>query len=228
MINKGFDIKFLSLITIGVFFLSQSIFSQSREWMSEYEINMLKNSRLIYNKPNNFKEVIGGNDCFENNPTLKKILICGGNKLQSNDSSFVVFNTIGTVYTRKPQNDQVIQVLPPKEKTPYTPNTHYIAYIKNDISQSLGKEAALNWQDHVRYYSKEETLKKFNADTAISYSINLKSQDYYQGKYNNLWVLMIQKKDKGFLRMYCFYENISKKKLAKYKAEIEKVFSYTN
>jgi len=228
MINKAFNVKFVCLITISLFFLSQNVLSQSQEWMSEYEINMLKHSKITYNKPDNFREVIDGNDCFENNPLLKKILICGGNKLQSNDSSFVVFSTIGTVYTRKPQNDQIIEVLPPKEKTPYTPNTHYIAYIKNDISQSLGKDAELNWQDHVRYYSKEETFKKFNADTVISYSINLKSQDYYQGKYNNLWVLMIQKKDKEFIRMYCFYENISKKKLAKYKTNVESMFKYEN
>ena len=225
MICKVFNKKHIILIAINLFFLCQESFSQSPNWMSELEINLLEGGYADYTKPVCFEEVINGTDCFENNPKLKKILTCGGNQLRSKDNRFVVFNMIGTIYTRNPQKDQIIRILPPEGKSTYRVNTFYIYYIKNDISQSLGKEAALNWEDHVNYYSKKETLNKFNAEMAISYSINLQPKDYYKEKYNNLWVLLIRKGG-GFIRMYCFYEDMSKRKLAKYKAKIESVFRY--
>lgn len=224
MINNRFNIKFISLITISLFFLSQKTFSQSPDWMSQREIDLLKGLKISYNKPNDFDEVIG-NDCFENKPTLKKILNCGGNQLRSKDNRFVVFNKIVTLHTGS-NNTELIDVFPAKGKSPYTWETFYMSYVKNDIRHSIGEDGVLNWKDHVNYYSINETVSKFNADTALSYSVHLEAKNYYKGKYNNLWVLVIKKKGRGFVRMYCFYEDMSKIKLAKYKTKVEGIFRY--
>lgn len=242
---ENHTIKLLSFITISFLFLSQNTFSQSVAWMPKWDIDFLKDAHITYTQPNGFDEVIQGGDCFENNPKLKKILRCGGNQLRSKDSCFVIFNMLGTTYTRFPENDQIGEVLPGKGKTPYTPETNYIFYIRNDIRQSLGDkefiwehpinwekyvkwENELQWEKYVQFYSKKEAKRKFNATIALSYSIHLESKDYYKGKYNNLFVLLIQKKDKpwDFLRMYCFYKDMPQNKLAQYKAQVEGIFRY--
>ena len=225
MIYKTLNIKNIIFITTSLFFLCQSSFSQSSDWMSEYETDALEVWNITYNKPINFTEVIGGNDCFENNSKLKALLVCGGNQLLSKNNRVVVFNMVGSIFTKKPENGQIIKLY--SSKSLYKGEKFYISYVKNDINQSLGKEAALNWEDHVNYYSKKETLNKFNAEMAISYSINLQPKDYYKGKYNNLWVLLLRKGGR-FVRMYCFYKDMSKRKLAKYKTEIEGIFRYND
>jgi hypothetical protein len=179
---------------------------------------------LSYNKPCGFEEVME-DDCFEDKPKLKKILNCGGNQLLAYDGSFVIFNMFHSTYTRQSENDQMIIVGPPRHKSEFTPERYYMFYVKHDLIQALSKEDAPQWKDHLLYYSEEETTNKFNADIAFSYTIPLEPEDYYKEEYNNLWVLFLTKYG-GFLRMYCFYKDMPKKKSAEYKARIEGTFNY--
>lgn len=206
-----------------MFFPLQKTFSQTTPWMSEMEIDVLRDSEITFNRPSRFYEVMG-NDCFDDNPMLKEMLICAGNELRSKDDRFLVFNKISTIYTRLPQNDQILTILHPN--SPYTYKTEYIYYIKNDLEQTLGPEAAQNWKEHVDFYPEGEAKDKFNADIALSYSLKLDPKDAYQGEYDNLWVLTLVSEHGFFLRMYCFYKDLPKRKLKRYKAKVETIFRF--
>ena len=211
--------------TIILCCICQITFSQSPKWMSEMEVDVLRDWKIIYKKPNKFNQVVG-NDCFNNNPKLKSMMKCGGNQLHSRNGDFIVFNMIGTVFTRDVDDEPLIVVLPGIGKPPYTLEGQFISYIKNDIVQLFGEKAASNWKNHVNYSSNEKTVNKFNSDVVISYSINLEPKDYYKGVYNNLWVLVIRKKNRGYVRMYFLYKDISNRKLAKYKTNVESIYKY--
>ena len=89
-----------------------------------------------------------------------------------------------------------------------------------------GDTAAQNWKSYVTYYSSTEVRHKFNADTAISFSIKLNPGEYHLGKYNHLDALFLQRSGRGFVNFYFFYTDKGKKQLAKYWSAMEGVLRY--
>lgn len=215
--------KRICLIVAIMCYLVLGIFAQSSDWMPQFQINTLDSMHLKYTKPEIFTEV-AGSDCFKGNEKLQRIMVCGGNQLHSKKKKFIVFIMISSVHTRETDSEQIITVLPPN--SPYKSETKHIFYIRKDIKESLGVKAAQTWKDYVDYYPPEKATKKFKADTVITYSIPLDRQDYYQDKYKNLRVLVIQKKERQFVRIYCFYRNMWRRKVAKYMAAVENIFRY--
>lgn len=283
MIYKIFNKKHINLFAISLFFLCQTSFSQSPDWMSEYEIKALEEMNLIYTKSNKFDEITGHKP-FKNNQTWLEYEY---NQLQSTDNRFIAFININGISRIHKKIGLLsisnLGILSPKEKEHYKSGEIYIDFMKRGILNYKGEEEAANWEKHINFYSKKETENKFNADKAISYSIKLQPKDYHQGKYNNLWVLYLQKKYKrfktpkefkeykklkfkeidsiwtleeketiaykdfieswekalsgsgelfihptGFVMIYCFYEDMPKRKLAKYKAKVEDIFRYND
>jgi len=106
---------------------------------------------------------------------------------------------------------------------------------KNIVELCYGKEA--DWGDYVQYYPQQYAKSKFNADTVISITLtykihedfNYESDKYYfnriNGKlnsnYNHGKVFIIQKEERKFITMYCFYNEKAKKSLDAYMAAIE-------
>ena len=220
---KVFNIKFIGIITISLFFLCQTSFSQSPDWMSEGAIYQLKEMNLTYNNPNNFDEVIE-NEFFENNPALKDELWVGSNQLRSKDNRFIVFSKFNR-NTMKNGNllriQRSIYHMDPKRRKIYLSDKIYTMYM--DATTLASEEVAANWEDYINHYSKEETVNKFNAEKAVSYSIKLQPKDYYKGKYNNLWVLFLQKKYKG-LKTFKAYKEFEEKRVNNFKkAELDKI-----
>ncbi len=78
----------------------------------------------------------------------------------------------------------------------------------------------------MQYYSQKETKEKFNANTAFTYSVKLNDDELYKDKYKFLKVLVLQKRDRGFVELYCFYTDDGAKELEKYWALLENAFRY--
>lgn len=80
----------------------------------------------------------------------------------------------------------------------------------------------------VRYHPHEYAREKFNADTAIVFDMEMHgdilSEDHLFGKYRKCKGVLLQKKNRGYIAMFCFYnkdrywrENIE---------TVEKLFKY--
>lgn len=236
---------FQNFLIFAFVFCTSTIFSQSKDWVLEADIKELYAKGISYNKPCKFSEVKGV-EYFENNRKLSKIIVYGRNQLHSKNKKFIVFNMIGqTVYDKKGDFYAVMVGAKP----------NYLSLIKNDIHISLGvkkntakiplnskntktietlkefsnrNDEQLEWKEHVNFYTPEETKNIFNSDFAASYTINLEPEDYYKGEYNNLWVLVLQAEGGGWVRMYCFYKDMRKRKLSKYKTQVESIFKFQN
>ncbi|MFD2969831.1 hypothetical protein [Sphingobacterium bambusae] len=76
----------------------------------------------------------------------------------------------------------------------------HLANPKHSILGAYGKQIEPHWKDFIRYYSDEDAKTKFNADTAITFTIALDSNIYYKGKYGYLDALFVMK---VFLTITC-------------------------
>ncbi len=199
--------------------------TEDNGWLTRKDSAILKAMRLTYKKPQVFEEAIG-TECFKDNPKLEEILTCENNQLHSRDGQFIAFIRIYKPFDKQDSID--MKKLFPGGKYDIIDKMH-INLIKQDLSTSLGKEAALNWKQNVKYYTTASAKEKFNADTAISVTIRLEPVDFYKGKYSKLEALYIQKRGRGFVNFYCFYTDEVKKNARlyeKYKKAIEGVFRY--
>jgi len=249
--RQGANIKIsdysLYIVFCVLLFPCQQSFSQSSDWMLPGDIKQLKTMGVVYRKPIGFKEV-SGIISLEDNTKFRNIICFGRNQLYSKNNKFIAFNMIDSKIYGKDTTEYSILVSPGKQSANY--KELYLRCIELDIERLLEKKetgykvsetngatkvfqkkidtsnAPLNWKEHVNFYPTEEAMAKFKADVAISYSINLEPEDYYQNRYSNLWVLVLQKKDRGFIRIYCFHENIPATQLEKYKAKMEGIFMY--
>ena len=209
-------------ILAGLLWLPIAGLGQSEEWMPQYHIDILKSMKLTYKKPDGFTEV-PGTECFKFIPKLKLILTCAGNQLHSEDGQFIAFIPIYRILTKQDSID--IKRMFPNGIFEGVDRRH-ASQIRGNIRYSLGDTAAQNWKSYVTYYSSTDARYKFNADTAISFSIKLNPGEYYLGKYNHLDALFLQREGKGFINFYCFYTDKAKKHLAKYWNAIEGIFRY--
>ena len=81
-----------------------------------------------------------------------------------------------------------------------------------------------NWKKYVSYLSNSEAKTKFNADTAIYFS--LQKNPFSGSKYEKSDVLIIHKKDRGCLAMFFLYNTDSKEKLNDYITAMERSIKY--
>lgn len=244
MFKKSISFYFLNL---AMFMVCSFTFSQSSEWMYYKDIDRLNFMDLSYEKPKKFKEIKGFH-AFEKKSIFSNIIFTGTNKLVSNNNKVVIFSMLGD----EPYQQDGANVVIAFSDT----LSRHMAFIREDFWKSNYMDSKLEtvkvnkgknrgdslrllyekqeklrkefvWKPYVNFYTKLDSKLKFNSDFAASYSLNLKPKDYYKGEYNNLWVLVFKrKKNNGYVRMYCFYKDMPKKKLEKYKAQVESVFHF--
>lgn len=203
--------------------------SDTSRWMGKDDINTLKTLKVIYKKPLIFIEV-PGLDCFKRNPKLELMLTCSGNQLHSKDGEFITFISVNR-FLKKADSVSLQQTFP--EMRIADLNNQHVNQIRAAILYSLGKDAALrgenvafNWKQYVHYYSDEEAIKIFNADTAITFITKLNDNEVYKGKYKYLKALYLQKKGRGFMEIYSLYSDKGKNHLPKYWHAVEGIFKY--
>lgn len=223
------------LLFLALFCLCQTGFGQQiyiigadnshllgKGWMAPESVAYLKSMKLNYKKPDGFKETYLASECFEPNSKLARMLTCVGNKLYTEEGDFIVFMPVYPILSPK-------DVANWKEIIPnfkYEIDQLHINQVRQMIKVGLGDKAAGEWRKHVTYYSTKDAKSKFNADTAITFSLKLDSTEYYKNKYKYLDVLLIQKNGRSFVGFYCFYDEKGKKNLPKYRKAIEDILRY--
>ncbi|MDR2010642.1 MAG: DUF1080 domain-containing protein, partial [Bacteroidales bacterium] len=103
-------------------------------------------------------------------------------------------------------------------------DVEHISLMRNIVRVFFGNDVSA-WKNRVEYYG-DEIRAKFNADTVVSCLIQLPDTEYYQDKYGYCKVIIIQKKGRGCLPLYCFYNDIAAKNTEKYFAATEGLFKY--
>ena len=180
----------------------------------------LKSMELTYKKPDLFQT--SDLEYFKNNPTLKYML-GARDLLRSEDGNFIaMFPTVYKIFTK----EKFLKIKDLFPETPELVNKQHAAQLRSELKATLGEKAGQNWKEYLNYYPAEKAINKFNADTAIAYTIKLNPNDYYKGTHANLWTLTIQKRHKGYVTIHCFYEDMPEEELNKYKAAVESIFSY--
>lgn len=233
--NKSISImKNINLFAIFLL-LSQAIFAQNKpyfivvrdttpvhyKWMGDYS-RTLTSMKLSYQKPKGFNEV-GKSECFKDYPKLESTFSCLSNRLVSKDEQFISFLIAYNIFTEEFRKE--MDVLFFGKEFDYVDKQH-VNQIKGIIRSYYNEEAAKHWKDSVTYYPPDITKDKFNADSVISFSIALRPEDYYKNEYKYVDILLLQKKGRGYVYFVSFYTDKAKRKLNKYKREIEGVLRY--
>ena len=81
---------------------------------------------------------------------------------------------------------------------------------------------------NINYYSDKDAFIKFNADTALVFDVDMHgeilSEKHLFGQYYKCKALLLQKNDRGYITMFCFFNE--DKDWNKYQKTIEKLFRY--
>ncbi len=181
-----------------------------------HSVDIIESMKLHYNRPKGFTE-ISESECFESKPKLALMITCAQRQLKSKNGEFIAFFSM---YRPLGIEDSIFISRISPNGFPGLDRQHE-GNIKYSIVQSMGKEAGENWKQYVDYYPVGEARRKFNADTAIFYSIKLEPKDYYLDKYNHFDVLCLTKKRRGMIFFYCFYTDEGKKKFNEYWKAVE-------
>lgn len=190
-------------------------------WIAPQDVAILKSMKLKYKKPRGFKEAYRASECFEPNSKLSLSLTCVVNKLYTKEEDFIAFMPLHRVFGPEEIADWK-KIIP---NFNYDVDQILNSNLKRIIRVWYGDEAAGDWEQYVTYYPTAEAKRKFNADKAVTFSIKLDSAEYFD-RYKYLDVFSIQKKGRGSVSFYCFYDEKGKKNLAKYKKAIEGVLRY--
>jgi hypothetical protein len=129
--------------------------------------------------------------------------------LASRDGHFLTFLLIQEPSTRENSVDK-----------------EHIYEIKNLVKELYGEKNVDKWEKYVRFYSSQDAKREFNADTVISLSLPKEKNGYYVSPYPYGSVLVIQKNNRGYLPMFCFYDETGKKNLEKYMSDLKGAFRY--
>ena len=103
-------------------------------------------------------------------------------------------------------------------------NTYHLEIIKGDFFRNTGERVTSLCDLPLIYKSSKYARKAFNADTVITYPLRM--WENLENKYNHCQVMIIQKKRRGCIALYCFYNDKGAKKLSHYIRSLEHVFWY--
>jgi len=112
-------------------------------------------------------------------------------------------------------------------KTAPSPATHHRIPMNIDLNEVLQREythevTQEEFDKYVTFYPEEYARTKFNADSVATYNCcPILSRYPYEGKYTGCQALMIEKKDKGYVILYCFYTEEGKHCLNAFMKELD-------
>ena len=165
---------------------------------------------------------------------------CLAVSLSTEDLSFIAFYDIHNPVTKE---DSIFysNAIDSSGKPINTPVDNNSLFVKFTVQKSFGNDA--NWKDYVHYYPSDEAKSKFNADTVLSIVIPLDvNEDYkdikaptrpppvgielFQGDYSHCTVLIIQKRGRGCVAIYCLYDEKKVPDVGAHIAAIEGTLKY--
>ena len=142
----------------------------------------------------------------------------------SKDSNFIILTAIPSIFCRR--NDSVYADFDLLPEMKVEMNTYHLTHIKADFLKNTGKRVAFLSELPITYKSSKYARESFNADTVITYP--LKMWEKYENKYTHCLVILIQKRYRGCIPLYCLYTDEGAKKLNHYIKSLQKVFWYRN
>ena len=84
-----------------------------------------------------------------------------------------------------------------------------------------------SWRDSITVFSTGEARRKWNADSAFTFSLHLRPEDYYKKDFKHVKILLIQKKGRGgYAYIISFYTDKAKENFDKYWRRIEKTLRF--
>lgn len=224
--------KFIKLFLVAFLYLCQTGYGQivggdnshmiEEGWISSSAVGILESMKLKYTRPDGFKEAYKYSECFTPGAKLSLTLGCIDNKLYSEEEDFIIFMPV-----RPLLSPEVIARW--KKRTPnfsYDIDSLHIKQVKHIIKTWYGDMAGDKWENYVDYYPPVEAKAKFNADTVITFSINLTKDEFYKNRYKYLDVFLIQKNGRGFIAFYSFYDEKGKSNLESYRDKLESVLQF--
>ena len=215
------------ILMIVLLMLSGRVYSQHyyEDDLQTYRIG------IEYQIPENFSQVPDTQEdydlnieCFDSESIiLQKSFTCQMNRFNSDDGCVKVFTK---AYEIDSKEDSIRNVKMAHYDTRFPRNTFHIPYIGIDIAYFYGVEARQHWKEYVYYYPDEEARKICNADTLIFYTLKLNDGEYFQNRYNRIAVYCMQKNERGFFNVYCFYDDQAANNPEKYLEPVLKAFRF--
>lgn len=204
-INFSVIMLYLRYIVCGICFYCSQISGQTNmDWITAEQQAVLKAMKLDYTLPDGFTGT-KYEECFDSISQFDWMLPCVSSHIISQDKHFHTSLVIYNLFSRS--NDDYIAEL--------WRNVYY-SYKDKIFGESL--ENYVRPDNDVKIFS--------NADTVIICSLVLNEGNRYLNKYNHCDVIYYQKKNRGFIGLYCFYDDIAVANLDKYMQEIKRVFRY--
>ena len=146
------------------------------------------------------------------------------NCILSKDSNFIAYVSVPPIFCG--DKDSIYADFSFKTGFMIEMNTYHLTHIKADFLKNTGKRVAFLSELPITYKSSKYAHESFNADTVITYP--LKMWEKYENKYTHCLVILIQKRYRGCIPLYCLYTDEGAKKLNHYIKSLKKVFWYRN
>ena len=146
------------------------------------------------------------------------------NCILSKDSNFIAYVSVPPIFCG--DKDSIYADFSFKTGFMIEMNTYHLTHIKADFLKNTGKRVAFLSELPITYKSSKYARESFNADTVITYP--LKMWEKYENKYTHCLVILIQKRYRGCIPLYCLYTDEGAKKLNHYIKSLKKVFWYRN
>ena len=185
------------------------------KWMGSEGEMVADSMKLKYRKPKGFRQD-GTLECFKDYPNLRRTFSCIGHRLHSEDGQFLSFLSFVYFY----EYHRNLYYLSHKRKR--TVDSQHHSQIRAIFKDYYGDEIGDSWRDSVTVVSTEEARKKWNADSAFTFSLHLRPEDYYKKDFKHVKILLIQKKGQGYAYITSFYTDKAKENFDKYWRRIEK------
>lgn len=139
-------------------------------------------------------------------------------KMKSKDNKFVTFIDVSSSNYSK---DGIYVYTPLAPDLKLKIDEQHLGQINTDYSYNTGKD---NAPQNLHYKSTDDARQKCNADTIITYS--MKVWKAYEEKYNRCKVMIIQKNQRGYIRLLTLYNNKDKRVFNRYQKTLEKMIWY--
>lgn len=192
------------------------------KWLGTDGLMVSEEMKLKYRKPKGFSEVVE-TECFKDYPRLWYTFRCNSNLLKSNDGEFLAFMEFPPIHTE--EFEEEMNMLFPLRAKKLVDKQHYWQ-MRGIIQKFYNDEIGESWRDSLTIYSTEEARKKWNADSAFTFSFDLRPNDCYKNDFKYVKVLLIQKKGRGYAYFQFFYTDKAKKNFHRYWRRLEKTLRY--
>lgn len=226
IIYKNFSLRRGLLFILALAFSTEAYLQNNKclENIFPSDGKILDKNQVVYNPSNEFVLETNVNTILKciRHKDINRPYTNYFNRFVSKDGDFVVYIHVPPIYCRSDSFYIDSGLLNDKLHVPI--NTYHLTYIKNDFQENVGTDTATADEMKVQYLPVRYARKAFNADTVLTYS--LKMWKKHEDRYNRCRVIMLHKKSRGCIFLYCLYNNKSDMGIMNYITKLEKIFWY--